>query len=35
MVRQGEGGSYSIGTTKQNIAGVNKGDSKVIMTLKN
>ena len=31
----GGGGSYNIGTNQQNKAGVNKGDGKVIITLKN
>ena len=31
----GGGGSYDIGTNQQNKAGVNKGDGKVIITLKN
>ena len=31
----GGGGSYNIGTNQQNMAGVNKGDGKVIITLKN
>ena len=31
----GGGGSYNIGTNQQNEAGVNKGDGKVIITLKN
>ena len=30
----GGGGSYNIGTNQQNMAGVNKGDGKVIITLK-
>ena len=31
----GGGGSYNIGTNQQNKVGVNKGDGKVIITLKN
>ena len=31
----GGGDSYNIGTNQQNKAGVNKGDGKVIITLKN
>ena len=31
----GGGGSYNIGTNQQNKVGVNKGDGKVITTLKN
>ena len=31
----GGGGSYNIGTNQQNKAGVNKGDGKVIITVKN
>ena len=31
----GGGGSYNIGTNQQNMAGVNKGDGKVTITLKN
>ena len=31
----GGGGSYNVGTNQQNKAGVNKGDGKVIITLKN
>ena len=31
----GGGGSYNIGTNEQNKAGVNKGDGKVIITVKN
>ena len=30
----GGGGSYNVGTDQQNMAGVNKGDGKVIITLK-
>ena len=30
----GGGGSYNAGTDQQNIAGVNKGDGKVIITLR-
>ena len=30
----GGGGSYNIGTFQQNKVGVNKGDGKVIITLK-
>ena len=30
----GGGGSYNIGTNQQNMAGINKGDGKVIITLK-
>ena len=30
----GRGGSYNVGTDQQNMAGVNKGDGKVIITLK-
>ena len=31
----GGGGSYNIGANKQNLAGVNKGDGKVFITLEN
>ena len=31
----GGGGSYNIGTNQQNKVGVNKGDGKVIITVKN
>ena len=30
----GGGGSFNVGTDQQNMAGVNKGDGKVIITLR-